>query len=324
VRRGTDLSNARAACRHFALVGARLWAMGAAVGESISLAGSRNLCAATIMTASALYVGHIRHRRSRPHAHGFRYRIAQFYLDLDEVPQLFAKRWLWSTNRLNVAQFRRSDYLGEGLTDLKTAVQDCVQAATGLRPDGPIRLLTNLRYFGYVINPVSFYYCFASDGTTLLAIVAEITNTPWNERHRYVLPTARSHKTGAHGQVHQWEFDKDFHVSPFLPMMLRYDWRFAEPDRDLRVHMNVVDDEGALFDATLTLKRRELTGPALARFLVTYPLMTLSIVGRIYLNALLLALKRTRFHSHPALAPKKADPAVPSVQNLRSSSPDES
>ncbi len=253
------------------------------------------------MKASGLYVGHVRHRRSRPHPHGFRYRIAQFYIDLDELPQLFAKRWLWSIDRPNIAQFRRADFLGDKLTDLKTAVRDCVEAATGQRPAGPIRLLTNLRYFGYAMNPVSFYYCFAADGKSLEAIVAEITNTPWNERHRYVLPTTRAERRGGSQRVLAWSFDKDFHVSPFLPMELRYDWRFEEPGPGLRVHMDVADSEGGLFDATLTLERREITGGALARFLVTYPAQTLAIAFRIYWNALVLACKRTRFHSHPAL-----------------------
>jgi DUF1365 family protein len=274
------------------------------------------------VTVSALYVGHVRHRRSRPHAHGFRYRIAQFYLDLDELPTVFAKRWLWSLNRRNLGEFRRADFLGDAATDLKTAVADCVEAATGRRPLGPIRLLTNLRYFGYVINPVSFYYCFAADGTTLEAIVAEITNTPWNERHRYVLPTARARHSGANARVHAWEFAKDFHVSPFLPMDLQYDWRFEEPSDDLRVHMNVFDDAGALFDATLTLERRPLTGPVLARFLVAYPLLTLAVVWRIYWNALLLWVKRNPFFSHPKLAetappPVEAVPGTDELSNLK-------
>ena len=199
--------------------------------------------------ASALYVGHVRHRRSRPHAHGFRYRIAQLYVDLDELPQVVAGRWLWSLERRNLAAFHRADYHGDPAIPLKQAVLDTVESRTGERPGGAVRMLAHWRYFGYCFNPVSFYYCFDTAGR-LHSIVAEITNTPWGERHSYVLPlrTASHHGTG--GRVHAWAFDKIFHVSPFLPMDLRYDWRFEEPGEHLRVHMDVADAQGSIFAAS--------------------------------------------------------------------------
>jgi hypothetical protein len=111
------------------------------------------------------------------------------YLDLDELPRLFEGRWLWSVNRRNIAEFRRSDYLGDPTRPLKDCVLDEVEKATAERPRGAVRLLTHLRYFGHCFNPVSFYYCFDVEGAgeRLHSIVAEITNTPWKERHRYVL-----------------------------------------------------------------------------------------------------------------------------------------
>lgn len=252
-----------------------------------------------MVTASALYVGQVRHRRSRPHAHTFNYRIGQLLLDLDELPQLFEGRWLWSYERANLASFRRSDFLGDPAQPLKAAVLDRVQAATGERPAGPVRMLAHLRYFGFCMNPVSFYYCYESDATTLHSIVAEITNTPWNERHAYVLPAAQATRRGTDARIYAWEFDKLFHVSPFLPMGLRYDWRFERPGDDLRVHMDVADVDGCLFDATLTLKRRALSGAVLARFLLAYPAQTVWVALRIYWNALLIKLKRNPFYAHP-------------------------
>ena len=137
--------------------------------------------------ASAIYEGTVRHRRRRPRLHAFTYRVFLMYLDLDDLDDVFQGRWLWSTQRPALARFRREDHVGDPSVPLDEAVRDLVAARTGHRPAGPVRLLTHLRYFGYVMNPVSFYYCFAADGAGLEAIVAEVNNTPWGEQHCYVL-----------------------------------------------------------------------------------------------------------------------------------------
>ena len=245
---------------------------------------------------SAVYEGVVRHRRHAPHAHAFDYRMAQLWLDLDEVDQVFASRWLWSSRRPNIARFRREDYLGPVELSLSDAVRQRVQAAIGHTPAGPIRLLTHLRYFGFAFNPVSFYYCYRADGATLDCIVAEITNTPWRERHAYVLPVETATR---HGRVLQWEFDKAFHVSPFMAMDHAYRWRFTTPVEDLHVHMDVLRDGTPEFDATLTLQRRPLDGASLARVLWRYPAMTAQVVASIHWQALRLWLKRNPVHDHP-------------------------
>ena len=115
---------------------------------------------------------------------------------------------------------------------------------TGARPAGPIRLLTHLRYFGYSFNPVSFYYVFDATDTRVETIVAEITNTPWKERHAYVLPVAGAARAG--GRAWRFSFEKQFHVSPFMPMDMRYDWRFGAPARGpARAHGELARRRGA-------------------------------------------------------------------------------
>ncbi|MDP9084520.1 MAG: DUF1365 domain-containing protein, partial [Pseudomonadota bacterium] len=181
---------------------------------------------------SRIYKGWVRHRRAAPRPHRFRYRMFMLYIDLAELPHLFARTPFWSSNRPAPAWFNRRDYLGPPDVPLEQAVCDLVESRTGARPTGPIRLLTHLRYFGYCMNPVSFYYCFGRAGDAVETIVAEITNTPWGERHQYVLPV----EAAADG-IKRFEFDKDFHVSPFMPLDMRYRWCFSTPARHLIVNM---------------------------------------------------------------------------------------
>ena len=251
---------------------------------------------ATTGMTSAVYEGTVRHRRHHPRAHEFSYRMAQLYLDLDEVDSLFAKRWLWSSRGRNLAEFRRSDYLGAPDIPLVEAVRDRIEASTGMRPGGPIRMLSHLRYGGFVFNPVSFYYCYAADGQQLEHVVAEITNTPWKERHAYVLPIADAQRRG---RAWHWDFDKAFHVSPFMAMQRAYHWSFTAPADDLRVHMEVLREGEREFDATVSLQRSPLDGKSLARVLWRYPLMTAQVVGAIHWQALRLWVKRTPVHDHP-------------------------
>lgn len=246
--------------------------------------------------SSAVYEGIVRHRRHAPRAHSFRYRLAQLFLDLDEMDRVFQGRWLWSRERRNLAEFRRSDYFGAAQLPLTEAVRQEVERVTGRRPNGPIRLLTHLRYAGYSFNPVSFYYCFAQDGATLECVLAEITNTPWRERHAYVLPIAAAQDANG---AWQWQFSKEFHVSPFLPMERRYAWKFTTPADRIYVHMDVTDATRPEFDATLILRRRELDGAALRRVLWRYPLMSMQIIGAIHWQALRLWLKGNPVHEHP-------------------------
>jgi DUF1365 family protein len=245
---------------------------------------------------SRLYVGQVRHRRHSPTPHAFRYGVFMLYLDLEELPTLFRRRWLWSADRPALARFKREDHLGEAHTELASSVRRLVLEQAGLRLTGPIRLLTNLRYFGYGFNPVSFYYCFDPAGNHVEAIVAEVNNTPWGERYCYVLPG-----TANRGDTSNQRFllDKRFHVSPFMGMDIDYDWRFRTPGEKLVVHMKNYQRGEHLFDATLTLRERPINGITLAGALTGYPLMTVKIIAAIHYQALRLWMKKVPFNPHP-------------------------
>jgi uncharacterized protein len=246
---------------------------------------------------SCIYNGWVRHRRYEPAGHEFRYRLFMMYLDLAELPRLFEPYWCWSTRRAALATFRREDYHGDPTQTLDAAVRDSVARTTGCRPTGPIRMLTHLRYFGYVFNPVTFYYCFDESGSDVETILAEITNTPWKERHAYALPAASALRTE---RVMRFQFGKEFHVSPFWPMDMRYDWRFTAPESHLHVHMENWREGRKAFDATLTMERAEISSASLAGALTRYPLVTAKVTAGIYWQALRLALKRTPFYSNPS------------------------
>lgn len=254
---------------------------------------------------SALYSGWIRHRRSAPVRNDFRYNAFLVYLDLGELDQVFRGRWLWSTKRWAPAWFRREDHVGDPSRPLDECVRELVERKTGRRPEGPVRLLTNLRYWGYCMNPVSFYYCYASGGSELEAIVAEVHNTPWGERHCYVLDCRAVAKQAA---TWDFEFPKAFHVSPFMPMEVDYAWRFAAPGDSLAVHMENLRGGELMFDATMVLERRPVTTASLAAALARFPFMTGTVIAAIYWQALRLWLKRCPYFPHPGALRSGAQP----------------
>jgi hypothetical protein len=240
---------------------------------------------------SGIYEGTVFHHRFEPVDHRFSYPITMTMVDLAEVSAVCAGHPLWSNERMNAVSFRRSDYLGGPATPLDQSVRDLVEARTGRRPNGRIALLTQVRTWGWLFNPISIYYCFGPDGDEVETTVVEVTNTPWHERTAYVLPGTGSHLVA-----------KQLHVSPFLPMDLYHRFVIGDPGQRLVLGVDDLRDGAEVFSASMVLERRPADRRSLGRVLWRYPLMTMRVSWGIYRQALALRRKGVPVYTHPDLS----------------------
>jgi DUF1365 family protein len=259
------------------------------------------------MANCALYHGRIEHHRYSPFRHSFTYRLFNVYLDLVPFERANPDGWSWPSRVFAWASYRRADHLGPPDQPLSESVRALVAGHLGGRPMGPIRMLTHLRYWGYVINPVSFYYCFDAHEDRLAAIVAEVQNTPWNERHCYVVDGRSIENNGA------TDIAKQFHVSPFLEMTMSYRFRFSPPGDELTVAIENWKSRELRFSARLTAVRSEFTRRNLLKSLFAFPWMTGKVFAAIYWQALRLWWKGAEYVPHPAASgPAKQLPTTTS------------
>jgi len=271
--------------------------------------------------ASALYVGWTRHRRSTPVERSFRYRTFHALLDLDELPALEREVSGFAYRHPAPVRFRDRDHLGAGDTPVKAKLARWLRAQGHELPDGPVRVLANLRVLGHVFDPVSWWFCHHADGSLAL-VVAEVRNT-FGESYWYLLDDLEDHSGG----VVRARAPKRFHVSPFLPIEgLTYDFTFVLRPERLVAHIDVRRDDVLVFDATQTGRRRPFTSRSLLGVLVANPVLPLRTVLLIHLQALRLLARRVGFHRKPepppgAVARGQREPAVPDLTNHAGSIP---
>ncbi|MEE2684175.1 MAG: DUF1365 domain-containing protein [Pseudomonadota bacterium] len=247
---------------------------------------------------SCIFEGYVGHRRKSMINHKFKYKLFMFYFDLSEINSIFDNKWFWSINKPNLASFNRRNHMGKSSDDLAISVRKFLKENTGKEFKGKIFLLTQLSYFGYGFNPVSFYYCFSDiDEKELRFIIVEVNNTPWGDQYCYLLDNS---KVINDRNISQFKLKKDFHVSPFMSMDLDYEWKFNCPSDSIFVHMENFEKKNKFFDATLSLtKKTSITSINLFRLLILYPLITFKIILVIYWEAFILWMKGCVYYDYP-------------------------
>lgn len=255
------------------------------------------------MLKNSIVKGWVRHRRYKPKAHEFEYDMTWTLLDLDQVEDTFKCSKAWSIETFNLFSYRAQDFhihpevdnSGVAPRITKLSVIQTIHDRTGKDFHGKVYMMSHLRSYGYNFNSVCFYFCYEEGTDNLQFLICEITNTPWGERHSYVFECDVNND-----DVYQFEFDKEFHVSPFIQMDMKYRWTFKVEAEEVRVHMVVNDlDNKKYFDATFTGKFVPLKASSMKWLALTSPLQPLKMSLTIYWQALKLWLKRIKYQSHP-------------------------
>lgn len=246
--------------------------------------------------ADELFVGEVMHARRLPPRYRFSYRVFSVLVEIGGAERARPQRRLFSRNRFNLFAFHDADHLPPGYDGTLRDWIEGVLAADGIELEGGrIRLLCFPRVLGFVFNPISVWYCEHRDGR-LRAIVCEVRNT-FGERHCYLL---RAPDRGPMDLRDTMRHAKRFHVSPFLPIAGKYEFRFAAPADSLDIGISWVAQGQRRVVTTQRMQRVAFTDGAIARLALLVPFMTLKVIVAIHWQALKLWLRGARFHRKPS------------------------
>ncbi len=236
---------------------------------------------------SAIYRGKVFHQRVVPKFHAFSYDIFLYWLKLSELNHIASsvKHFSMTSERRVLVNFKRNDYLGDPEQSLEQAVLSRMSDLHGSELHGDIFLLGQVRTFGLYFSPVNFYYLRNPQGV-YTHLLAEVSNTPWNQRHHYLVDLSE-----------QKDSAKAFHVSPFNPIDMTYHWRISQPNENLRLQL-ICSKEKKHFEASIDMQRIALNSKTLKQTLLSIPSMTIKTVFGIYWQALKLFVKRVPIYTH--------------------------
>lgn len=238
---------------------------------------------------SCIYKGSVYHQRQRPLSHQFSYEIFFLALDLDELPELGQIGAYFKTDRLAPLHFHARDYLDNKDTITRQDVWDKVVELGGEDKFGRTLFIGQMRCFGLYFSPINCYYCY-DHHDQLSYLVAEVSNTPWNERQYYLIDLQ--------GKPHS---EKTFHVSPFMDLDMRYQWQISAPEEVLKLTIETLqhqDPQRKLFTAGIVMQRLPFTNKQLRKNLLAIPMMTAKTLCGIYWQALKLYLKGVPYIAH--------------------------
>lgn len=240
---------------------------------------------------NAIYSGFVIHNRTMPKSHKFQYKLSMFFLDIDNLHDIFKNIPIVSIDKFNLISFYRKNYFPSKMNlSIRQEIENEIKRHGYNEIPKKIYILTHLAYLGFCYNPVTFYYCYDEDDK-LIFFLSEVNNTPWNERYLYL------HKINKEDH-NMWSQDKQFHVSPFLPMNMKYEWKINNPNGQIRVYLACIDKK-PIFRASLKLIKSNLNLISCLKVFILSPITTLFILFRIYWQALILFSKKIPFYQHP-------------------------